>query len=71
MSNQSTLVTPRHMAVDIMICTCMEVYESELIRAIKEKKLTTVAGVGDETGAGTICGGCKYDIEDILEKVNK
>jgi bacterioferritin-associated ferredoxin len=59
------------MAVDIMVCTCMEVYESEIIKAIKEKNLTTIDDVGEETGAGTICGDCKDEIGDILERVNK
>jgi bacterioferritin-associated ferredoxin len=59
------------MAVDIMVCTCMEVYESEIIRAIKEKRLTTVEAVGEATGAGTICGDCKDETGDILERINK
>ena len=56
------------MAEDKLICTCMEVYESEIVTAIKKKKLMTSEEVGDETGAGTVCGECIDDIEELLKK---
>jgi len=55
---------------DIEICHCNEIMRSDIIKAIKEKGLKTVEEVQDETTAGTICGGCIPDIEDILEFVN-
>ncbi len=55
---------------DEVICTCMDVYRSEIVKAIKEKSLKSVEDVGEETGAGTICGGCQEDIEAILEEIN-
>ncbi len=54
------------MEKDKLICTCMEVYEKEIIKAINDKKLLTAEEVGDETGAGTVCGECIDDIEDLL-----
>lgn len=55
------------MTKDKLICTCMEIYESEIIKAIKDKKLITAEEVGDETGAGTVCGECIEDIEELLK----
>lgn len=52
------------------ICNCMGVTRGEIIKAIKEKGLTTVEQVGDATDAGTGCGGCQEDIQDILNEVN-
>ena len=57
------------MEKDILICQCNEIYKSEIVKAIKEKNLKTVDEVGDETTAGTICGQCQDDIQDILDDV--
>ena len=56
------------MEKDKLICTCMEVWKSEIVRAIKEKKLTTVEEVGEETGAGKVCGECIPEIEELLQQ---
>lgn len=55
---------------DIEICHCNGIMKSEIVQAIKEKGLKSVEEVGEVTGAGTICGGCIPDIEDILKEVN-
>jgi len=52
---------------DIEICHCNGIMKSEIIKAIKEKDLKTVEQVQEETTAGTVCGGCVPDIEDILK----
>ena len=52
------------------ICSCMGVTRGEIIKAIKEKGLKTVEQVGEATEAGTGCGGCQPDIQDILNEVN-
>ncbi len=52
------------------ICHCMGVTRGEIIEAIKSKNLKTVEEVGDATNAGTGCGGCQPDIEDILKEIN-
>lgn len=59
------------MEKDILICNCNEIYKSEIVKAIKEKGLKTVDEVGDATTAGTVCGQCQDDIQDILDEVNK
>ncbi len=55
---------------DVLVCTCMDVYKSEIVKAIKEKGLTTVDEVSEETDAGTGCSSCHEEIEEILEEVN-
>ena len=51
-----------------IICNCNEVYNDEIIKAIQEKGCKTVEDIGEETGAGTICGGCVDDIQEILDE---
>ena len=58
------------MAEDILICTCNEIYKSAIVKAIREKGLKSVEEVGDETTAGTVCGQCQDDIQDILNEIN-
>ena len=52
---------------DIEICHCNEIMRSDIVKAIKEKGLKTVEEVQEATNAGTICGGCIPDIEEILK----
>lgn len=58
------------MADEEIICNCNEITRGDIIKAIKEKGLTTVDQVGDETTAGTVCGACQDDIQEILDEVN-
>jgi len=58
------------MAEDTLICTCNEIYKNEIVKAIKENGLKTVEEVGDVTTAGTVCGQCQDDIQDILNEIN-
>ena len=55
---------------DILICNCNEIYKSAIVKAIKEKGLKTVEEVGEETTAGTVCGSCLDDIQEILDEIN-
>lgn len=55
---------------DIEICHCNGIMKSEIEKAIKEKGLKTVEEVQDATTAGTVCGGCVPDIEEILKEIN-
>ncbi len=55
---------------DDILCTCMDITKGEVEDAIKEKKLTTVEQVQDETEAGTVCGSCVDDIYLLLEEIN-
>jgi len=54
---------------DIEICQCNGIMKSEIVKAIKEKGLKTVEEVQDVTDAGTVCGSCIPDIEDILKEI--
>ncbi len=54
-----------------IICTCNEITREEIEKAISEKQLKTIEEVGDETTAGTMCGGCVDEIYLLLEKINK
>lgn len=58
------------MSEDILVCNCNEIYKNEIVKAIKDKGLKTVEEVGEETTAGTVCGGCIDDIQDILNEIN-
>ena len=58
------------MEEDKLICTCMDVYKSTIVKAIKDKNLKTVEEVGEETEAGTVCGQCQDDIKEILVEIN-
>ncbi|MBP6662378.1 MAG: (2Fe-2S)-binding protein [Paludibacter sp.] len=58
------------MEEDIEICNCLGIMKSEIVKAIKDKGLHTVEEVQDETNAGTVCGSCIPDIEDILNEIN-
>lgn len=51
-----------------IICNCLSVSEHEILDAIKNKGARTVADVQDITGAGTSCGSCIPEIEEILDK---
>lgn len=59
------------MSEDVIICNCNEIYKSEIVKAIQEKGLKTVEEVGEETGAGTVCGGCVDDIQEIIDELKK
>jgi len=52
------------------ICHCFQVDRDTIVKAIQEKNLTTVEEVGNETHAGTGCGGCQPEIENILKETN-
>jgi len=55
---------------DEIICNCNEITRGEIIKAIRDKGLKTVDEVGEETTAGTVCGACQDDIQEILDKEN-
>ena len=52
-----------------VICTCFGVTDKEIERVIRENNLTTVEEVTNYCKAGGGCGGCKGEIEKIIEKV--
>ncbi len=58
------------MEEDIVICSCNDIYKSQIVDAIKNNGLTTVEQVGEITTAGTVCGQCLDDIQNILDEIN-
>ena len=53
-----------------IICHCLNISEADIVKAINEGS-TTLEAVQDVTGAGTACGACIGDIEEIIEKHTK
>ena len=52
-----------------VVCTCFGVTDQEIERVIRENDLTTVEDVTNYCKAGGGCGGCKGEIEKIIEKI--
>jgi NifU-like protein len=52
-----------------VVCTCFGVTDKEIERVIRENNLTTVEQVTNYSKAGGGCGGCKGEIEKIIQKV--
>ena len=55
---------------DEIVCPCISLTRGEIMDAIKEQGLHTVEEVSRATQAGTVCGACVPDIEEILREVN-
>ncbi len=50
-----------------IICNCAAVTREQIVEAAR-KGAKTVEEIGEATQAGTICGVCISDIEDILNQ---
>jgi len=48
-----------------MVCTCRQVTLGELIHAIEEQGARTIDDLGDLTEAGTSCGCCRSEQDDV------
>jgi NifU-like protein len=53
-----------------VVCTCFNVTDNEIERAIKENRLKTVDDVTNFTKAGGGCGGCREQIQEMLDRIN-
>lgn len=51
-----------------IICNCMDVTEHEIVYTIKNNEEVNLQDIMDITGAGTGCGSCIGEIEDILKR---
>ena len=49
------------------ICFCHNVTYGELLKAIAEGA-TTIEAIREQTCANTGCGGCEYEVSEILEE---
>ncbi len=54
-----------------IICTCNQVTEQQIEDAILKDNCDTVEKIQEKTEAGTVCGGCIEDIDEILKKFGK
>ena len=52
-----------------IVCTCFGVTDKEIERVVRENNLTTVDQVTNYCKAGGGCGGCKGEIQKIIERV--
>lgn len=50
-----------------IICYCLDITEADIVKAINNGA-KTVKEIEDATGAGSACGCCIADIEEIIEK---
>ncbi len=53
-----------------IICNCNQITRGEIEDAIRNKNLKTVDEVGETVDAGTVCGACQDDIQEILDTLN-
>ena len=53
------------------VCRCHDVSNIEIKDAIEANNLKTVEEVGDETSAGTGCGFCQEEIQEIIDELKK
>ncbi len=49
------------------VCRHMQLTKADIVRIIRQKQLSSFTEIQDETDAGTVCGTCVADIEEILE----
>ncbi|MDR2840807.1 MAG: (2Fe-2S)-binding protein [Paludibacter sp.] len=54
-----------------IICPCLGLLKSDIEDVIRSKSLTTVSEISHSIGAGSICGACLSDLQEILDEVNR
>jgi len=59
----------RHELQGKVVCTCFGVTENEIERVIRDNNLSNVDDVTNYCKAGGGCGGCRGEIEKIIERV--
>jgi NifU-like protein len=67
--NYKTGGKKKHELQGNIVCTCFGVTDQEIERVIRENNLKTVEEVTNYCKAGGGCGGCKGEIEKIIEMV--
>lgn len=53
-----------------IICNCNQITRGEIEDAVRKYKLTTVDEVGETVDAGTVCGACQDEIQEIIDSIN-
>ena len=67
--NYRTGGTKKHELEGKIVCTCFGVTDKEIERVIRENKLSNVEQVTNFTKAGGGCGGCRGQIQQIINKI--
>jgi NifU-like protein len=67
--NYRTGGTQKHELEGHVVCTCFGVTDKEIERVVQENDLTTVEQVTNYCKAGGGCGGCRGEIEKIIQRV--
>ena len=55
---------------DVNVCSCQAVTRGEIVHAIRDRGLESLQQVAEHTRASTGCGGCRADVERLLDVVN-
>jgi NifU-like protein len=67
--NYRSGASAKHELEGHVVCTCFGVTDKEIERVIAENDLTTVEQVTNYCKAGGGCGGCRGEIEKIIERM--
>lgn len=51
-----------------LLCRCLGIPEETVRQAILVRQLTSIDGVVEATGAGSVCGSCKIDLPALLDR---
>ena len=54
---------------DRIICYCYQVSKNKIVEIIKSNNLKAISDIRKLTGAGSGCGSCRFEVEEILEEV--
>ncbi len=49
-----------------IICNCLDISEHEIVFCVKHQDGKTVKDITKRTGAGSSCGSCLAELEEIL-----
>lgn len=53
-----------------LVCPCFDLTKKDIVEAIKAGA-TSLEALGEATGAGTMCGACIEELEEILKEYTK
>lgn len=54
---------------DYVICLCRGITRGTVEDAIRENKITDLKVLCETTNAGTKCGGCREDLENLINEI--
>lgn len=54
---------------DEVVCHCLGITRGQIEAAVREQGLSTFDEVSDAIEAGSVCGSCQDDIEEIIAEI--